>query len=220
MMDWLLLQLADSAFPTGGFAHSSGLEAAWQQGEVGNSEALRNFISESLWQVGYGALPLLNAAYQSPDALPDIDQRCDIFLTNAVANRASRMQGRALLSTCCRCFPLPELAALQARVRERQLCYHLSPLFGATMRALSVSLFHAQEVCLFTQLRGIVSAAVRLNIIGPFEGQQVQFSAYETINAVLDHCGELELDALAQTAPLLDVFQATHDRLYSRLFYS
>ena len=33
---WLLWQLADSAFPTGGFAHSGGLEAAWQNGEVSN----------------------------------------------------------------------------------------------------------------------------------------------------------------------------------------
>jgi urease accessory protein len=35
--DWLLWQLADSAFPTGGFAHSGGLEAAWQHGEIRNS---------------------------------------------------------------------------------------------------------------------------------------------------------------------------------------
>ena len=31
---WMVLQLADSAFPTGGFAHSAGLEAAAQAGEI------------------------------------------------------------------------------------------------------------------------------------------------------------------------------------------
>ena len=34
MSDWLTWQVVDSAFPTGAFAHSFGLESAWQQGEV------------------------------------------------------------------------------------------------------------------------------------------------------------------------------------------
>ena len=219
-MDWLLLQLADSAFPTGGFAHSAGLEAAWQQGEVPNAAALQTFLVDSLWQTGFSVLPLVNAAYHAPEELIELDQHCDIFLTNAVANRASRMQGRALLSTCGRCFPLPEISALQQTVREKKACFHYAPICGATMRALGVNLFHTQELCLFTQLRGIVSAAVRLGVVGPFEGQQLQFASYPHVNAVLDRCGELDVDDLAQTAPLLDIFQATHDRLYSRLFYS
>ena len=37
---FLLLQLADSAFPTGGFAHSGGLEAAYQLGEIDGPEGL------------------------------------------------------------------------------------------------------------------------------------------------------------------------------------
>ena len=31
---WLVLQLADAAFPTGGYVHSGGLEAAAQAGAV------------------------------------------------------------------------------------------------------------------------------------------------------------------------------------------
>jgi urease accessory protein len=37
---------------------------------------------------------------------------------------------------------------------------------------------------------------------------------------VLERCGELDEEALAQTAPAIDLFQASHDRLYSRLFQS
>ena len=33
---WILLQLSDSALPTGGFVHSAGLESAFQQGELYN----------------------------------------------------------------------------------------------------------------------------------------------------------------------------------------
>jgi hypothetical protein len=53
--DWLVWQLADSALPTGGFAHSGGLEAAWQHGEVRQSSQLASFIEASLEQLGHGS---------------------------------------------------------------------------------------------------------------------------------------------------------------------
>jgi len=37
---------------------------------------------------------------------------------------------------------------------------------------------------------------------------------------VLARCGALGEEDLAQTAPLLDLLQGHHDRLYSRLFSS
>ena len=62
--DFLFWQLADSAFPTGGFAHSGGLEAAWQHGEVANRGELVSFIEASLHQLGHAALPFVTAAYR------------------------------------------------------------------------------------------------------------------------------------------------------------
>ena len=95
--DWLLWQLADSAFPTGGFAHSSGLEAAWQHGELRGAPELKNFIEASLDQLGHGSLPFMHAAFDEPDNFPEFDRVNESFLTNHVANRASRLQGQALL---------------------------------------------------------------------------------------------------------------------------
>src|SRR5439155_25359702 len=77
MSDWLTWQIVDSAFPTGAFAHSWGLEAAWQQGEVNDLDALRAFLEASIQQAGYASLPLVNDAYRSPEQLEALDALAD-----------------------------------------------------------------------------------------------------------------------------------------------
>gem|GEM_PF-136547 len=213
--DWLLWQLADSAFPTGGFAHSLGLEAAWQHGEVRNRTELVSFIEAGLHQLGHAALPFVTAAFDEPEKLGEFDQLCDVFTTNHVANRASRAQGRAFLSAVERIFnsefgiPNSELS-----------CAHYAPVFGALMRELAVPRQTALRLFFFYLLRGVLAAAVRLNIIGPMEAQRLQQRASVKAEEILDRCQTLTLDDLAQTSPLLDLWQGAQDRLYSRLFQS
>src|ERR1700694_976067 len=71
-LDFLLWQLADSAFPTGGFAHSSGLEAAWQHGEVRNRVELNSFLEANLDQLGHAALPLVTTAHDELGRLDEL----------------------------------------------------------------------------------------------------------------------------------------------------
>lgn len=211
MTTWRYLQLADSAFPTGGFAHSGGLEAAAQAGEIRD---LRAFTRAALWQAGWGALPLVRQAWLDPGSLARLDARADLFLANHVANRASRTQGSAFAATCARVFPdeaprLPE-----------ELCFHLAPLWGAMFRSLGLSLEDTLRLFLWSTARGVLSAGVRLGLAGTYEAQRMLSELGPALDAVADHCGALGVDDLAQPAPLLDLLQATHDRLHSRLFQS
>jgi urease accessory protein len=211
-------QLIDSAFPSGGFAHSLGLEAAYQAGEVANERSLRRFLEGALLQAGYTLMPLMTATYREPRRLGELDAIADAFLTNAVANRASRVQGRAFVAACARIWPSDAMQAIEAEARR--LCAHQAPLMGAALRVLELPLQTAQRMVLFQTSRGVLAAAVRLGIVGPFRAQRLQHDAGADIDLVLSRCASLDESSLAQPAPILDLLQSAHDRLYSRLFQS
>jgi urease accessory protein len=218
MTDLLAWQLADSAFPTGSFAHSGGLEAAWQSGEIPNLAALEAFTVAVLEQTGCGMLPLVNAAYRDPSRFDLLDQLADVFLTNPVANRASRIQGRALAATAARIWPHEPVIAVAARV-DAGLGHH-GPVMGVVFVGLNLPLAVAQQVCLYTAVRGVLAAAVRLGVAGSYESQRIQHDLAPVIAAVAERARDFDENNLAQTAPIVDVLQAAHDRLYSRLFQS
>jgi urease accessory protein len=219
-MDLLVWQLIDSSFPTGGFAHSAGLEACVHHGQIADDDGVRAFARQMLTHTGRSALPLVTAAHREPGSLARLDRLADVFLLNPVANRASRAQGRALVTSAARSFPHASLRSIDEQVRAQRLTAHYAPSFGAVFRALEACLADTQRAFLFVSLRGVMSAAVRLGLIGTYGAQAAQASLSGDIDAVVESCGQLEPHEIAQTAPLIDLFQSTHDRLYSRLFQS
>jgi urease accessory protein len=69
-------------------------------------------------------------------------------------------------------------------------------------------------------MRGVLSAAVRLGLVGTHEAQALQAGLGGALEQVLETCCSLGASSLSQTAPVADLMSAAHDRLYSRLFQS
>jgi urease accessory protein len=214
--DLLVWQLVDSAFPTGAFAHSWGLEAAYHHGELAGADGLRRFLKSSLQQAATGALPLVTAAHREPTRLDEWDALADAFLTTTVANRASRQQGRTLVASAARIWPT-SILPLAAHLKTR-MC-HVAPATGAVFAALGIDLHTSHRAVMFLTARGVLSASVRLGLAGSYEAQGLQSACASDIETLLARPIRAVAD-LAQVAPLVDTFQGTHDRLYSRLFQS
>ncbi len=214
MTSWLLLQLVDGAFPSGGFAHSHGLEATLHLRGVARIES---FLDEALWQAGRTSLPFVRAACEGAP-LPALDALFDASCTSHVANRASRAQGRAFASSCARIWDDPKLQALGAHGAIGPA--HHAPVFGAVFGALGLAPEDAQRGYLHAAARGVLSAGVRLGLLGPLEAQQVLAERSALLAHVLAECRHLGAAENAVAAPLVELFGALHDRLDGRLFQS
>jgi urease accessory protein len=227
---WIVLQLADSAFPTGGFAHSAGLEALLQTGELATPEmeqagftparGVERFCAELVDQLAHGSLPIVAAVHDAPARLAELDAFTRTTLWSHVAARASRTQGRALLDVAARSFRHDVLVEARGRMARNQLDGHLAPVFGFVTHAVGVTRDEALATFLHLGVRGALSAAVRLGCIGPSEGQALHHRLHPALEAALARTRTLTVADVAQTAPLVELIQATHDRLYSRLFQS
>lgn len=199
---WLLLQLADATFPSGGFAHSSGLEAASVLGAV----EIEPFLDATLRQAGRFALPFVSSAR---DDLARADDTCDAMTLLRAPNLASRAQGRAFASAVQRVWDLP-------RLREHSGPMHHAPIFGAVFAALGVSDGDARAAYLHGLLRSVLSAGVRLGLLGPLEAQKLHAAR----GALLSEVARTVTPEPAQTAPLLELYAALHERLDGRMFQS
>src|SRR5262249_39760633 len=131
---------------------------------------LKEFIQASLVQIKNGMLPFMITVFDKDHEFRKQDEWCDTFLTNHVANRASRLQGKALFSSARRIF-----TGARFEIRDELSLGHLAPVFGMVMRGLNVERTRAIRLFLFWHLRGWVASAVRLGLIGPMEAQSVQF---------------------------------------------
>lgn len=207
---FLLLQLADGTFPSGGFAHSAGLEASML---IGGLEAIEDFLDDAIVSARESTLPFVRAASSAPERLAELDDRFDTTLPLDVPNRASRAQGRSLASAAARIFDLDVIAE-----HARRGPAHHAPVFGAVFGELGVGPEETSIAYLHGAVRGVLSAAVRLNLVGPLEAQRIL--ALRGAALADAAASKRSIDDVAQTAPLVELWTGLHDHLDARLFQS
>ncbi|KAI5806661.1 UreF-domain-containing protein [Peziza echinospora] len=242
-----LLLLSDSALPLGSFAFSSAFESYLSHHPIPGtparllpSEILTRFLSLSLLSLATTTLPYLIAAYEDLLAqLSLLDDTLDASTLCPVARRSSIAQGKALLSVWVKSLstsvplPLPAPSSSPTTTPSSSII----PLYKSSKSPsthIHLPLAHAlvahtaglpRETACYTYLhqhaRAVVSAAVRLGVVGPYVAQRVL--AGEEVRGFVWRAGEVReggWGGAAQTVPTLDLYQGRHELLYSRVFNS
>jgi urease accessory protein len=215
-----LLLLADGRFPSGGHAHSGGLEAAAHRGQVHDIASLEAFLTGRLHTSGLVGAALTAAVCAGADPVA-ADLAADVRTPVPQLRQVSRSQGRALVRAGRAVWPSPRLDELAA---ARPGGAHQPVAFGLLAAVAGVPPEQAALASAHGSISGPASAAVRLLGLDPYAvhavlarlGAACEQVAREAALAAAKPLRELPM----ASAPLLDIRAADHATWEVRLFAS
>ncbi len=219
-----VLLLADGRSPSGGLAHSGGVEAAIAAGIVSDEATLLALLEVRLATAGLVAAALAAAACvvagdtDFAPGLSQLDLDADARMPSEAARNASRAQGRGLLRLARASWPHQAYAPVGPVGRRP----HHALVLGVAVCAAGGNPSDAALVAALASISGPASAAVRLLGLDPIAvtgllarlGPAAEDTARKATAAASLH----ELPAAGH--PLLDVFAEQHAGRPSTLFTS
>ncbi len=216
-----LLQICDTLFPVGSFAHSDGLESAVVDGWVRSSSDLESWIrrqlSGSLATADGAALRIAGSAWHQEDfaTIARVDDELFALRPSRSGREAVRAQGTRLLSTWRQIHPCDRLArAVAART------HHTYPVaFGIVCASAGLPAIEGLEAFCYTRLAASVSAAMRLLPLGQHEAHLV---LARVLRDVPEHAARAATgdDPPHGFTPAIDIAAIRHQYVHSRLFRS
>ena len=219
------LRFIDSLFPTGGFAYSSGLEAAVQAGLVRTAVDLSRYVEDSL-RFGLAPREAVAAARahraaglgQIAPAL-DADRELDAMKLVKEARLASRQMGRQMMRIAgTEAGAAPQLLRYREAIEEGRTPGHFPVSLGLTLGTMGWTRSDTVAAFLYHSVVGYLSAALKLLPIGQQEGQRLIQQWLPLVSRLSE-----TIDPAAQVVswtPVQDLYAMKHRRLASRLFRS
>lgn len=205
-----LLQLADSAFPTGAYAFSDGLETLTVRGAVRTPADLTAFLAGQLAH-GWGTqdVPACALAWGADTGtLTDLDALLDDLKLVPGPRHASTRVGTNLRRAAAHVWP--ELPLLPTR--------HHATTFGALAHALGASRPETVSAYVSGWLLGRATSATRLMKLGGLDAQRCASACEDSAQTCIHAALTATPDDLCTFTPLLDLAASEQAGLDARLF--
>lgn len=221
-----LLQFADGLFPAGAYAHSFGLEACVQSGEVRDEAGVESFLLGLLkGSTGPADAVIVvcarqAAATESVESLVSLDARLDAMKAPSELRDASRQMGRQTLRVGANLPHSPLIDRFAGAVAEGMTPGHHAVVFGAIGGMLGWDSLEMTSAYLYSTSAALVGAALRLLPLGQLAGQRILWNAQPVIAEFAQDAQDKSEEDIWSFAPALEIASMRHARLDARLFRS
>jgi urease accessory protein len=213
-----LLAWVSPAFPTGGFSYSHGLEAAAADEAVHDRESLQRWIAAVVAK-GSGRVDAdilrdaWGAATSGDDAaLAEANRRGCAYRATAELALESSQQGAAFVAAY-------EAAWAKATgPAGDEICHAVA--FGAAAARAEIGLSEALTGYLHAFSANLMSAGLRLGVIGQKDGQRILAALEPIVAATVAAALARGADDFGAATFAADLASMAHETQYSRLFRS
>ncbi len=207
-----LLQTGDSAFPSGAFAFSNGLETLVGEGVVPERMPLSAVLLDHIAPRWIEFDRYFVRAALLVDDIADTDRECELRQTVPELCAASQRMGRALLTSHAR---IGTAGAAEHLARPRvEAPAHAPVVQGLVGRALGLTPEEAEAGAFHGLLAGFSAAAVRLGKIGAISAQELVAQAISHHAAAFETPPEIP----SAFAPIADIAAQRRDATAVNLF--
>jgi len=218
-----LLQLSDSAFPTGAFSHSLGLETLVAGGTVRDGATLEAAIADHLGAMATSDLPALRGAAEaaSVERVVALDRTLGATKLAREARAASAATGRSLLDSAT-ALELTDRRPGEYRdlVRAGDAPGHHAVAYGVVCTALDLPVEDGVAAFAYAACASLVAAGQKLVPLGQREAQRTLLALHVPIAAAVELSADIDPTDPYAFAPVQEVASMAHERQRTRLYIS
>ena len=217
-----LLQLSDTVFPTGSFAHSMGLVAFAAAGRLRSAEDLERLGGIYLNSLSTSDCVALRAVYVAQlDEVIEIDRLLSATkLTRGLRSASTATGGRFLASVAALGAEDSGLEEYIRAVRGDEAPGNMAVGYGVVAPALGLGVDETLLSYLYAAASSLVAAGQKLIPIGGSAAQRVLYRLDEEITRALEKSEEVALEDMYAFAPEVDARSMLHERQRVRLYIS
>jgi len=219
-----LIAWLSPGFPVGAFSFSHGLEAVAESGAVRDRASLQDWIG-AVVALGSGRIDadILRDAHRAAtaddiEALTLANRRGLAFRATAEMAVETTAQGAAFLHTCRAAWPEPFLDRWAITLDGGSVCY--AAAVGAATARAGISLDWALTGYLQAMASNLVSAGLRLGIIGQTDGQRILAALEPVVYAAATGALTRQRSAFGSATFAVELASMAHETQYTRLFRS